>query len=276
MKNAAGVSVDLIGAVHIADGPYYAALNNLFKGYDALLFELVDGQSLKEEFEGKPAKPKNRKPAPATPPSAKNGDVTPPKKAPSSKAKDESPAFTFLRGMMTGIGSYFHLQYQTDPEGGINYLAKNFVHADVSLAEFQRLQEEKGETWGTLMLKAMEAQAKRSHGKADEPKGSQLLLALLGDSSGLKIAMARILGKVESTTEEAGVGGDSVIVGERNRVALEVFDREVKAGRKNLGIFYGAAHLEDMEKRLEGRGYQRTGERWMTAWNIKPRVDEKP
>ena len=30
-----------------------------------------------------------------------------------------------------------------------------------------------------------------------------------------------------------------------------------------------------MEKRLEKKGYQRTGERWMTAWDIKPRVDEK-
>ena len=42
-----------------------------------------------------------------------------------------------------------------------------------------------------------------------------------------------------------------------------------------MEIFYGAAHLPDMEHRLEQRGYQRTGERWVTAWDIKPRVDEK-
>ena len=108
----------------------------------------------------------------------------------------------------------------------------------------------------------------------DEPKGGQLLLALLGDSSGIKITMAKMLGKVKTIGDEVGFGAGSVIVGERNRVALEVFDREIKAGRKKLGIFYGAAHLPDMEKRLEARCYHRIAERWLTAWDIKPRVDE--
>ena len=53
-----------------------------------------------------------------------------------------------------------------------------------------------------------------------------------------------------------------------------MLDREVAAGRKNLGIFYGAAHLAEMEKDLEKRGYQRTGERWITAWDIKPRTEQ--
>jgi hypothetical protein len=30
-----------------------------------------------------------------------------------------------------------------------------------------------------------------------------------------------------------------------------------------------------MEKDLEKRGYQRTGERWITAWDIKPRTEQK-
>jgi hypothetical protein len=87
--------------------------------------------------------------------------------------------------------------------------------------------------------------------------------------------MARMLAKVETIGAELGFGPDSVIVGERNRVALEIFDREVKAGRNNLGIFYGAAHLPDMEARLEKRGFHRAGERWITAWDIKPRKEEK-
>jgi hypothetical protein len=71
-------------------------------------------------------------------------------------------------------------------------------------------------------------------------------------------------------------GKGSVVISERNKKALEVVDRETAAGRTKLGLFYGAAHLEDMEKRLEARGYQRTGERWLTAWDIKPRADAKP
>ncbi len=43
-KAAAGkdpVQVDLIGAVHIADPAYYEKLNERFKHYDVLLYELV-------------------------------------------------------------------------------------------------------------------------------------------------------------------------------------------------------------------------------------------
>jgi hypothetical protein len=36
-----GLSVDLIGAVHVGEKPYYEALNKAFTKYDALLFELV-------------------------------------------------------------------------------------------------------------------------------------------------------------------------------------------------------------------------------------------
>ena len=266
MQNGAGVTVDLIGAVHIADATYYQALTKLFANYEKLLFELVDGQRLREDMEGKPRqKGKRNKQALELKPETKT-DSAPEEK----KEAGNSVAFTILRGMMQGLGSYFHLTYQTE---GIDYRTKNFVHADVSLAEFQRLQEEHGESFGTLMQKAMQAELSRGKKRDEQAKGGQILLALLGDSSGLKVAMAKVLGKVESVSEDIGLGADSVIVGERNRVAVSVFEREVKAGRKHLGIFYGAAHMNDMQKRLEALGYHRTSESWLTAWDIKPKVD---
>lgn len=286
MKNAAGVTVELVGAVHIADAAYYEALNELFKTYEVLLFELVDGQSLKDEFGGKRERPGKKKTVEVAPKAAEK-PVAGGKKAnaedaeeagdegplvePRKRAKDDV-AFKILHSMMTGLGSYLKLQFQTD---GVDYHAKNFVHADVSMAEFQRLQEEKGESWVKLFQKSIQAQLKRGSRPEEEPSTAQLILALLGDSSGIKISMAKMLGKLETMSEDVGFGADSVIVGERNRVALEVFDKEVKAGRKNLGIFYGAAHLPDMEKRMEARGYKRTGERWMVAWDIKPSADRK-
>lgn len=265
LKNGAGVKVDLIGAVHIADPSYYATLMRLFSGYQALLFELVDGQKLRESVEASP-KPVRRtgKPLLKAPPGSPSEDAEP--------AGHNNPAFGLLRMMMSGMGTYLRLQYQTD---GIDYHTKNFVHADVSMDEFVRLQEEKGESFMKLFQKAIEAQMGRTATKEEEPTGGQLLLALLGDSSGIKITMARMLAKVETIGAELGFGPDSVIVGERNRVALEIFDREVKAGRNNLAIFYGAAHLPDMELRLEKRGFHRAGERWITAWDIKPRKEEK-
>ena len=38
-----GVTVDLIGAVHIGDKKYYEDLNRSFEKYDVLLFEMVGG-----------------------------------------------------------------------------------------------------------------------------------------------------------------------------------------------------------------------------------------
>jgi hypothetical protein len=261
------VQVELIGAVHVADPSYYQALTKLFTGYEELLFELVDGQKMKQDLEGGP-KPANPKAPPAP---LKQGEF-PPDEDEAPTAKERSPAFKIISSLMHGFGSYFHLQYQTD---GIDYHTKNFVHADVSMDEFVRLQADKGESFIDLMRKAIEAQLEVGSDRNAEPKGSQLLLALLGDSSGLKVAMARQLSSAgDVVTEMEKHDGGTVIITERNRKALSVLDREVAAGRKNLGIFYGAAHLSEMEKDLEKRGYRRTGERWLTAWDIKPRVDQ--
>ena len=257
------VQVELIGAVHVADTEYYKALTELFTGYDELLFELVDGQKMKRDIEGKPAK----KIGPLPP-----GTFTDDDEADSAAPKDRNPAFKIISFLMHGFGNYFHLQYQTD---GIDYHTKNFVHADVSMDEFVRMQADKGESFVDLIRKAIEAQLEVGSDRNSEPKGSQLLLALLGDSSGLKVAMARQLAAADELVAvmEKEDGG-SVIITERNKKALSVLDREVAAGRKNLGIFYGAAHLSEMENEMEKKGYRRTGERWMNAWDIKPHADE--
>ena len=62
------------------------------------------------------------------------------------------------------------------------------------------------------------------------------------------------------------VSGIPRIVGERNRVAFEVLDKQLAAGKKKLAIFYGAAHLPDMEQRLIKRGFKRTSTKWLKAW----------
>lgn len=62
----------------------------------------------------------------------------------------------------------------------------------------------------------------------------------------------------------------TVIVTERNIVALNVMQDQIKQGQKNLGIFYGAAHLPDMDKRMQDLGFKRIKSEWLTAWNLPP------
>ena len=88
----------------------------------------------------------------------------------------------------------------------------------------------------------------------------------------LKYLLARQFNELERLT--AGLDGKegSVILTERNTVALNVLAKELKAGRKNLAIFYGAAHMPDIEKRMvEKMGFEREGTRWLNAWDLPPR-----
>lgn len=242
----AGVTVDLIGAVHIADAAYYKELTGVFTGYEALLFELVDGQRLKRDLEGEPEE--------------------------EMKVSTPDTAGVVLHSMMKNAGSFLQLQFQSD---GINYQTENFVHADVSWARFKELQEEMGESWGSLMQKAMRAELERQGkaGKASQPRFGMLLAGMFGDPSALKIVFAKQLAGTDDLAEVfENEDGGSVIIGERNKRALEVLDEELGAGRKKLGIFYGAGHMPDMQKRMEVEGWKRVGEKWLTAWDIQPKV----
>ena len=64
--------------------------------------------------------------------------------------------------------------------------------------------------------------------------------------------------------------GGGTILSVRNQKALKVLGSEVKRGRKKLAIFYGAAHMLDMEKRLvHDYGVKYTGQSWLPAWDLK-------
>jgi hypothetical protein len=51
---------------------------------------------------------------------------------------------------------------------------------------------------------------------------------------------------------------------------MKVLDEQLSKGRKKVAIFYGAAHMPDLQKRLvRDLGYQQHSTAWMRAWDIK-------
>ena len=231
-----GRVVDLIGAVHIADGAFYDELNSLFKTYDALLYEAV-------------AKKDQR-------PTGGGGD---------------SPVSKLQRGMK----DLLDLEFQLD---GIDYMAENFVHADLEPAEFFQLMDEKGESLFTLMLQVMLSEMKRGSDNPEEAQAQGMLMVMALFAKDRARALKVVLGKQFDDLErlsaglERGLDGEgSVLVVERNKAALRAMTERLDAGDQRLGIFYGAAHLADMEARLiETHGFEQTSETWQTAWNIPP------
>ncbi len=243
-REAAGLTVDLIGVVHIADRKYYKAFNQQFKQYDVLLYELV---------------------APA-------GTVIPQ----GGRQAADNP-ITMMQDMaqsMLGLAS------QTDH---VDYTADNFVHADMSPAEMAEAMQARGDNAMTFALSAaadlirqanlrakqLEEEQRRSGAKPAAPVDLISMLTDSGSGKKLKVQMAEQFGAMGSADMALGATINQSIVKDRNAAAMRVLQKQVALGHRKIGIFYGAAHMPDFETRLmRDLGLRRKSTNWQTAWDL--------
>ena len=224
-----GVTVDLIGVVHIGDKGYYEKLNKIFEQYDALLYELVA--------------PEGARPV------------------------SGQPTGSVVSGMQRMMKDALELQFQLDI---IDYSKKNFVHADMSPAEFAKSMKDRGESFTQLFFRAI-GQSLAQQGATGGSTDLQMLMALTSRnrSTRLKGVMAKQFQQMEATMYALNGPNGTTIINGRNKKALDVMEREIAAGKTRLAIFYGAGHLPDMEKRLEGDyGFRSRGAKWLRAWDL--------
>ncbi|HZL91405.1 MAG TPA: hypothetical protein VFB96_23760 [Pirellulaceae bacterium] len=236
------VQVDLVGAIHVGDKAYYDELNKLFESYDVVLYELV----------------------------AKEGDRIP-KGGRQGKASGHP-----IGAMQDGLKTLLDLDHQLDC---IDYTKENFVHADMSPDEFAKTMADRGESFMQMFFRLMGA------GLAQQGQGgtsdAAILMALFASPAErthrLKVEFAKQMGAMEGQMEAINGEDGSTIITERNKKAFAVLDRELKAGKKKIAVFYGAGHLPDMEERLlKDFQLKRNGQKWLTAWSlIKPEPKAK-
>lgn len=241
--NTSGAKVDLIGAIHIADPAYFWKLNKQFEGYDVLLYEMV--------------RPKDMLPGEIHDGAA--GGNAPP---------GELAWVGILQKFMKNT---LQLSHQLEE---INYDRKNFVHADLDAETFFQMQDDRGESVMSLMLEQM----LREMGKDRQPMAMDLggLLSALQNADRtesarqLKLVLARQFMQMDQMLEGLDGPNGSVLVTERNKAALKVLQQELAAGKKKIGIFYGAAHLKGMEKILTAEmGFTQAGPpQWRVAWDL--------
>ena len=234
-ENAAGVKVDLIGAVHIADPAYYRKLNEKFKGYDALLYEMV----------------------------------APPKGQTREEALQAHPVMGFIGTLQQAMKNALGLDFQLH---GIDYKAKNFVHADMDLDTFTKMQADRGEGFLELMLKSMLTQLDQP-AMENQPTLVDFVDALNSPDPqrAFKLILAKQFQDVDKVMAAMEGPNGSVILTERNKVALGVLKDELKdPAKRKIGIFFGAAHLKGMEKILTGEmGFHQVGQPdWLVAWDL--------
>ncbi len=238
-----GKRVDLIGAIHIADAAYYQTLNERFTKYDRVLFEMVGGEKINQTVEEKARE--------AEQPAEKNN-------------------LSGLRDIYTMVATFLQLKGQSE---SVDYKAKNFVHADLTMKEFQEKQKERNESLLGLALKAGANPETQKNIK--QPNTAKLLQAMLaGNGNMMKLELIHTLGAGD---DQIGMfAGETVILTDRNAKCIEVLDQELAKGNNNVAVFYGAAHFSTMEKSLTEKGWKRTKEEWLTAWDIPKAAKKKP
>jgi hypothetical protein len=234
-KRAAPVQVDLIGAVHIADVAYYKQLNDRFKQYDVLLYELV----------------------------APEGTVV-------ERGRGTSNAHP-IGAMQNLFKDVLELDHQLEL---VDYTKPNFVHADMSPDDFQKAMRDRNDSFLQMYFRLVgQAMAHQSEMTAKgESSDFELIAALFSDdrARSLKIVLAKQLSEMESLMVSFGGEDGSVIITDRNKKALEVLKQQIAKGKKKIGIFYGAGHLGDMDKRLrQDFSLQPESVTWLTAWDLK-------
>ena len=227
-----GVIVDLISAVHVADAGYYEQLNRRFETYDAVLYELV---------------------APAG------------TRIPKGGRKNGHP----VAAVQGGMKSVLDLAYQLE---SIDYTKLNLIHADLSPQEFSQTMKDRGESFSQIFFRAMGQAMAQQNSKNGGSGDMRMLFALF--SADRPLAMKRMMAEqfedLEGSMNVFDGPDGSTLISERNKRALDVLQKQLAAGKKRIGIFYGAGHMPDIERRLAKAPFslEPKSVRWLLAWDL--------
>ena len=242
------LQVDLVSVIHIGEKSYYESLNELFKKYDAVLYELV----------------------------APEGTRPPPLSSGQSRPVSAHPVSAMQRTMQSMLGLEFQLEQ-------VDYAVDNFIHADMTPDEMSKSMTDRQESWMGMILRSMgQSMAQQGIQQVNEKKGDkkgqaapnngQILFAFFAKDRALRLRRIAAQQFDNMDAQMAAMQGPngSTLITERNKKALQVLDREIKNGKKQIAIFYGAGHMVDMAERLEKEhGFKRQSDQWLTAWSLE-------
>lgn len=238
-----GATLDFYGAVHLGDTDYFESLNKRFKGYDAVLFELIaDPERVKDI-----------------------GNV-----------KSDSILGTVQRKLSEFLG----LSFQLDK---VRYDVTNFVHADLTPEEFTKAMQTRGESLPQLLMRVMQLSLNPEMQKRFEAEGlgpaslaeiNPLFIVLRGYTTDKeRSALRRYMAKGLSLSDEllSALEGEqgSTIISDRNKRAIEVLKAQLGNGKRKIALYYGVGHLPDFHKRLTSElGFADRGTTWIKAWKL--------
>jgi hypothetical protein len=229
--NDDGVQVELLSTMHIGDAAFFRDLAKQFPKYDAVLYELVAPRGVPPTEEGVNDQQKMI---------AQDCDL-----------ENQGP----------------HMSYDRP----------NFVHADLTLEEIQKLEISRHGTFKGALGEG--PGIKSATGTADTAGQKDVYADIKAAKTATPAERIRLMRRAYSRllaiTAEPAPGmtyppGMEVLVGARNEEVIRVLDRVMGDGDKNIAIFYGAAHMVDLEHRLFDMGFKRQSLVWKTVWTVEP------
>jgi len=235
------ITVDLIGAVHIGEKEYFQALNKRFENYESMLYELVAPEGT------------------VIPKGGGRGDEIP-----------TNPIAAMQVGMQKALGLEFQLEH-------IDYTKRNFKHADMTPEEFAQSMAANEESVAGFAAKAIgQSMAMQAAGKGGD--SMDIVFAMFAKNKELRLrrAFAKQIQNMESGMVAFTGKDGSTIIDHRNAKCMKVLEEEIKKGKRNIAIFYGAGHLPDMQRRLTSDfKMKRGGQVWLEAWSLTNRGKKK-
>ncbi len=237
MQGPRGQVLDLVSAVHVGESAYYRELNDRFQHYDAVLYELI----LPEEMAGQ------RLPT----------------------RMEGGGGLSTLQGMMAKT---LGLTTQLDQ---VDYSSSNFVHADLTQEALSKSMAARKESLWTYFQKMMSSAdtsgAGADLGVSDQELAQIDFMAILAGMPSPKDR--RTLRKIMASTLSSSGGAmgamdDTALLVDRNQAALKALDGQLAQGKRKMALFYGAAHMTDLELKLRKKGWKRTEVSWLKAWGI--------
>ena len=125
-----------------------------------------------------------------------------------------------------------------------------------------------------MMANGMKMQRAAVDAEGDKPAEKFDLVQAFRSGEGQHLMRVTFASQLEQMEMMAAGGDGSTLLEGRNEKCLKVLRQELAKGHKRIGIYYGAAHLTHMEKRLiEGFGFKKVGHEWLVAWDCKKRPD---
>ena len=166
------------------------------------------------------------------------------------------------------------LSFQLDE---IDYGASNFVHADLTPTELAQSMDERGESlyvyFWRLFYASIDQYAKDPLGLNDMRMLSAMLSA--DSDNAFKIILAYEMTNLDTLQEILGEDADSAVIGARNQRAIDVLKSQLDGGAKRVAIFFGVAHMPDMEQRMINQlDLLYLDTTWIDAWRLDSYADK--